>query len=93
MKKSIITIALIGSMLSLQSCMINTAVVGKGGTTEAARGKSWYILMNRISEVDTKALAGGATDYTIDFRTNFVDMLISGITFSIVGSRTVIIKK
>lgn len=93
MKKSIITVAILGSMLSLQSCYINTTVVGKGGTTESARGKSIYILGNRISEVDTKALAGGASDYTVDSRFNFVDYLVNGLTGGILGLRTVIVKK
>lgn len=93
MKKSIITVAILASMLSLQSCFINTTVVGKGGMTEAARGKSFYILGNRISEVDTKALSGGATDYTVDSRFNFVDYLINSVTFGILGTRTVIVKK
>lgn len=80
-------------MLSLQSCFINTSVVGNGGKIESARGKSFYILGNRITEVDTKALAGGATDYTIDTRFDFVDYLIYGVTGGIIGTRTVIIKK
>lgn len=55
--------------------------------------KTVYIIGNRVDKVDSKALAGGASDYTIDTRFNFVDMLINGLTFGIVGTRTVIIKK
>jgi len=80
--------------ISLSSCMINTHVVGDGGKgVESARKKTVYILSNRVSEVDSKALAGGALNYEIDTRTNFVDMLINSLTFGIVGTRTVIIKK
>ena len=84
MKKIVIVL---GVMVSMSSCMINTHVVGTGGSdTEFARKKTVYILGNRVSEVDSKALAGGAENYKIDTRSNFVDMLIN-------GTRTVIIKK
>lgn len=80
--------------LSMSSCMINTHVVGNGGgDTEFARSKTVYIIGNRVSEVDSKALAAGAENYNIDTRSNFLDMLISGLTFGIVNTRTVIIKK
>lgn len=85
---------ILGVVLSMSSCMINTHVVGTGGSdTEFARKKTVYIIGNRVSEVDSKALAGGAENYNIDTRSNFVDMLISSLTFGIVNTRTVIIKK
>jgi len=91
MKKIVIVL---GVMVSMSSCMINTHVVGTGGSdAEFARKKTVYIIGNRVSEVDSKALAGGAENYKIDTRTNFVDMLINGVTFGIVNTRTVIIKK
>ena len=91
MKKISLVLVVVASM---SSCMINTHVVGNGGGGEEfARKKTIYIIGNRVSEVDSKALAGGATDYEIDTRSNFVDYLINGITFGIVGTRTVIIRK
>ncbi len=90
MKKLVLGIVVVSS---LSSCYINEHVIGSGGTTESARKKTVYIIGNRVSEVDSKSLAGGAENYTIDTRYNFVDMLISGVTFGIVGTRTVIIKK
>ena len=84
----------LGVLFSMQSCMINTHVIGDGGNgVEAARKKTVYIIGNRVSEVDSKALAGGAENYEIDTRANFVDMLITTLTFGIVNRRTVIIKK
>jgi len=74
--------------------MINTHVIGagaKGG--EVIQKKSLYILGNRIQEADTKAMAAGLTDYTIETRTNFVDMLINGFTGGLISTRTVRIKK
>ena len=91
MKKIIITIT---AAVCLSSCMINTHVVGDGGKgVESARKKTVYIIGNRVSEVDSKALAGGTENYEIDTRTNFLDMLINTFTFGIVNTRTVIIKK
>ncbi|MDX2197142.1 MAG: hypothetical protein NW207_12075 [Cytophagales bacterium] len=93
MKKIIKSALLIALALNLTSCYINTVVVGKGGSKEAARSKSWYILGNRISEANPQTMAGGATDYTVDQRFNFVDYIINSITFGLIGSRTVIVKK
>jgi hypothetical protein len=91
MKKVMVVL---GLALSMSSCMINTHVIGEGAKSEeVVKKKTFYILGNRISEVDSKALAGDATNYEIDTRANFVDMLINGFTFGIVGSRTVTIKK
>ena len=85
---------ILGVMVSMSSCMINTHLVGTGGSdTEFARNKTVYIIGNRVSEVDSKALAGGLENYKIDTRSNFVDMLITGLTLGIVNTRTVIIKK
>lgn len=90
MKKIVLSLIVVSS---LSSCFINEHTIGSGGTTESARKKTVYILGNRVSEVDSKSLADGAENYTIDTRYNLADMLISGVTFGIVGTRTVIIKK
>jgi len=91
MKKLLLVI---GVSLSLTSCMINNHVIGEGAKgTEITRSKTVYIIGNRVSEVDTKALAGDAQNYEIDTRANFVDMLISSLTFGIVNTRTVTVKK
>ncbi len=85
---------IIGVTLSLTSCMINHHVIGEGAKgSEVARKKTVYIIGNRVSEVDTKSLAGNAQNYEIDTRSNFVDMLISSLTFGIVNTRTVTVKK
>ncbi|MFN6945453.1 MAG: Bor/Iss family lipoprotein [Cytophagaceae bacterium] len=90
--KSLFVALILG--ISMTSCMINTHTVGAGaqGSTEV-RKKSIYILQNRIHEADSQAMAGGATDYTIDTRTNLVDMIINSVTFGILQTRTVIVKK
>ncbi len=49
----------------------------------------WYILdLAPINEVDTKAMPGEATDYTIETEANFVDVIIA-IFVPAVTSRTV----
>jgi len=94
MKKITTKILLVLCLLNLTSCYINSHAVGTGAKgNEIVRKKSWYILGNRIQEADTKSMAAGATDYTVDTRFNFVDYLINGVTFGIVGSRTVTVKK
>ncbi len=94
MKKVIITVSSLFLVVALNSCYINTHVVGEGAKgSEVIKSKSWYILGNRISEADTKTMAGGAANYSVDTRHNFVDYLINSVTFGLVGSRTVTVKK
>lgn len=93
MKKTIFAIATVCT-LSLSSCMINTHVIGSGAKGGAViEKKSLYILGNRISEADTKSMASGLTDYTIETRSNLLDMLINGVTGGIINTRTVRVKK
>ncbi|TAG56549.1 MAG: hypothetical protein EAZ27_04815 [Cytophagales bacterium] len=93
LNKKLILIAILHPLLYLQSCYINTTVVGKGGTTEFSRGKSYYLIGNRISEVDTKLYSDSLKNYTIDSRFNIEDYLLFFISAGIVSSRTVIVKK
>lgn len=85
---------IIGVTISLSSCMINTHVIGEGAKgSEISKKKTVYVFGNRVSEVDSKTLAGGALNYDLDTRANFGDMLINGLTLGIVSTRTVTIKK
>ena len=95
MKKVKKMLFVLGFPFVMTSCMINTHVVGSGAKSDefAVRKKTVYILGNRVSEVDSKELAGGAENYEIDTRGNISDMLISTFTFGIVNTRTVSIKK
>ena len=81
-------------LVAFSSCTINEHIIGNGASgTEMVRKKSVYVLGNRVVEVDSKALAGGAADYTLDTRTNFIDMLIQGVSFGLVTTRTVSVTK
>lgn len=67
----------------MTSCFSVTHTVGagaKGSDTQSA--KQWFALFGLIpiSNADSKAMAGGATDYTINTQRSFVDGLIGIIT-------------
>lgn len=83
--------------MTFVACQTHVHSVGKGAqgnSTEVT--KQWWILWGLvpINNVDTKAMAGGANDYTITTTQSFIDAIISGITGIItVNCRTVEVKK
>jgi hypothetical protein len=81
----------------LSSCMSLTHVVGKGGTSGVStEKKQWYALWGLvpINEVNSKAMAEGASDYTIKSKVKFVDYVISAITSAIsINVQTVSVQK
>jgi len=61
------------------SCYTMEHTVGsgaQGASTEEAR--QWYVLWGLVplNEVDSKSMAGGATDYEIKTQMKFVDIVI-----------------
>jgi hypothetical protein len=85
------------TFLFIGGCYSVTHVVGdgaKGNTTESER--QWYVLFGLvpINEVDSKEMAGGATDYEITTEFTFVDLVI-GVFTSLVSiqPQTVTLKK
>ena len=62
-------------------CMAHTHTVGAGskGMGMPVKAKQWYILWGLIplNNLDSKYLAGEATDYTVRTRFSFVDWLLS----------------
>ena len=82
MTKKIIAFAMICSFL-LTGCYTIKHTVGQGAqghdtTTE----RQWFVLFGLvpINEVDTKAIAADATDYTIKTEMTFVDGVIGAFT-------------
>jgi Bor protein len=71
-------------------------IVGNGpaGST-VAKGKNTYFIYGLVQgkQADTKAMAGGATDYKIDVRHSFVDGLLRVITFDIYSPTSVTVTK
>lgn len=78
MKLYPVALALCVSVL-MTSCFSITHTVGAGAKgSETKEAKQWFALFGLvpINDVDSKAMAGGATDYTINTQRSFVDGLI-----------------
>lgn len=97
MKKMIkMSVFAIVASIMLSSCYTYTSVVGKGaqGTTKV---KKWnhYIIggLVPVGVSDSKAMADGATDYTVTVKHSFINGLISSLTFGIYNPTTTIVTK
>lgn len=81
--KSLLLVALFSLTLALSSCYTLTHTVGDGARGgQVTAQKQWYALWGLvpINNVDTKAMAGGAKDYTIKSQVAFIDYVISAFT-------------
>lgn len=93
--KSILSVLIIGIMLA--GCGTHYHTVGSGASgnsTEEAR--QWYVLFGLvpINEVDSKQMAGNASDYTIKTQQSFLDVVINIFTGVVtIHSRTVTVTK
>jgi PBP1b-binding outer membrane lipoprotein LpoB len=94
-KKSFLAMFLLAILLS--SCMTLTHIVGNGASSGAVtEKKQWYALWGLIpiNEVDSKAMAGGAPNYTIKSQVKFIDYVISAFTSVVsVNVQTVAVTK
>jgi hypothetical protein len=82
--------------LSASGCLTHRHIVGNGASTgQSQTAKDWYLLWGlvRLNTVDTKAMAGNTSNYTIDTEESFLDGLIYYVTAGIVGARTVTVIK
>ena len=74
-----------------------THVVGNGASSGVStEKKQWYALWGLvpINEVDSKAMAGGDSNYTIKSKVKFVDYVISAFTSAVsVNVQTVSVQK
>ena len=93
MKKKLITFCVLA--LFLASCAAHTHVVGSGssGGNTVTKRQLYIIAIVPINDIDTNALAGSATDYTIVTKQTFVDGLISALTGGIITIRSVSVTK
>ncbi len=96
--KKIIALTLIVIFIGvLIGCSAHRHIIGNGAQTgEEVTARQWYILYGLIplGEVDTKEMAGDATDYEIITKQGIVDILLNSFTGIVtVFSRTVIVKK
>jgi hypothetical protein len=81
----------------LSSCMSLTHVVGTGASSGVtSEKKQWYALWGLvpINEVNSKAMAEGASNYTIKSKVKFIDYVISAFTGAVsVNVQTVTVQK
>ena len=77
------------------STHMHTMGSGAAGANETS-SRQWYILFGLVplNSVDTKTMAGGATDYNIKTQQSFLDIVITIFTGIVtVNSRTVTVTK
>ncbi len=81
--KSLLLIAVFTLSLALSSCYTLNHTVGDGARGgQVTAQKQWYALWGLvpINNVDSKALAGGAENYTIKSEVTFIDYVITFFT-------------
>ncbi len=98
MRKFVLMIAAAFVMTTtFTGCFTHNHTVGSGAAgSNATTKKQWYILFGLVplNTVDTKAMAGGATNYTIKTQQSFVDVVIGIFTnFVTVSPQTVTVTK
>jgi hypothetical protein len=95
MKKLSLALALVVVMFS--SCYTLTHTVGSGGGSgEKIEKRAWYILWGLVplNTVESKAMAGNATNYTVTSSHTALDVIINIFTGIVtVGSQTVTVQK
>jgi hypothetical protein len=98
MKQSILTsiCAACFCMLALTSCYQYNVTVGQGAKGGQVVTKwNHYVLFGLapVGVSDAKALAGGASDYTVNIKHSFVNGLVTGLTFGIYTPTTTTVTK
>jgi hypothetical protein len=95
MKKLSLALALVVMIFS--SCYTLNHTVGSGGSGgEKVEKRAWYILFGLVplNTVESKAMAGNATNYTITSSHTVVDVLLNIVTGIVtIGSQTVTVQK
>lgn len=79
----------------LTSCYSYTSVVGNGaqGNNEVTKWNHYVVYgLAPVGVSDSKAMANGATDYTVHTRQSFVNGLVSSLTFGIYTPSTTTVK-
>lgn len=96
-KKSMKVMAILfASSMLLTSCYSYTSVVGEGaqGNNEVTKWNHYVIGgLAPVGVSDSKAMAGGAQNYTVHTRQSFVNGLVSALTFGIYTPTTTTVTK
>ena len=89
------TIVFASSML-FTSCHSYTSIVGNGAQGNSQTTKWNHYLIGGLAPVgvsDSKQMAGGAENYTVQTRRSFVNGLVAAITFGIYSPSTTTVTK
>lgn len=97
MFRKLSAVFLIVAMLFVIGCAAHVHKVGKGAQgNDITMAWQWYVLwgMVPINDVDTNAIAEGATDYEITTSVTPIDFVISAVLNQIsISCRTVTVQK
>ncbi len=97
MFKKCSAVLIIAAMLFVIGCSTHVHQIGKGAQgTDMIESRQWYVLWGLIpiNEVDTAAMAGGATDYEIMTQANLIDVIINTVLSEVsIHCRTVTVRK
>lgn len=88
--KKIVALLLVVAMMYMVGCSAHTHVVGNGAqSAQTESATQWYILFGIVplNTVNSKAMAAGASNYTIKTQTSFLDGLIGIFTGIVTISR------
>jgi len=95
--RKLVIIVMAVALLGLVACSTNVHVIGNGAQgSDVKTARQWYAIFGlvQINEVDTNAMAAGATDYTIKTEQSFIDGVITYFTSIVtVSCRTVTVTK
>lgn len=97
MKKQIFKFGMILSISTLlTSCYSYTTVVGNGakGTEKVSKWNPYFVEgLIQGKQVNPKELAGNSTDYTVNTKLSFGNMLVGAVTLGIYTPTTVTVTK
>lgn len=96
MKRTFKIMSIVFTMsIMLSSCISYTSIVGKGAQGNSKITKWNHYVIGGLAPVgvsDSRAMADGATDYTVHTRQTFVNGLIATLTCSIYTPTTTVTK-
>ena len=96
MLRKCLAVVLILGVLLVIGCSTHIHKVGNGASgNDVMVARQWYVVAGLvpINSVDTNAMAGAATDYEIRTTQTVFDAIVGGVTFALVTSRTVVVRK
>ncbi len=95
-KTNLFITVLLGASLFMTSCYSYKTVVGSGGQGGEVVKKWNHYLINGLVPIgvsDAKAMAGGATNYTVETKHNVWNIIVSALTFNIYTPTTTVVTK